>query len=110
ILEAAIAYANSKEHQLDGLVDILREARIAAEEAGRTSIRAPDIKRAMTEVIEPSLVAKQWNGGRPRRESPPDAAVGEPLQRSCEPGAGPAQPLCGAGRRESFLEVSVGEG
>lgn len=52
------AYGDLKEHQLDAVKDLVREARLIAEEDGRERLKTTDLERAMKEVIEPTLLAK----------------------------------------------------
>ena len=64
MVKIVAAFWGMKEHQLNAMKDLVREARFMAEGEGRTQIRIADLERAMKEEIEPTLLAKVKAMGR----------------------------------------------
>jgi len=85
LVKVAAAYAAIKEHQLDAVKDLVREARMIAEDNGRDCIKTADLEAAMREVIEPTLLAKVKAMGRLKTERQGGIKRGaaRPMQAPC---------------------------
>jgi hypothetical protein len=72
IVTLIVGYAGALEHQMDAVIDLIRDARLIAEAVGRDAIGFQDVERAYHEFIEPTELAKKPTEARnsPRRQSP----------------------------------------
>ncbi len=85
MVKTVAVFGGMKEHQLDAMKDLVREARFIAEGEGRKQIRIADLERAMKEEIEPTLLAKVKAMGRLKTEKQGGVKRGaaRPMQAPC---------------------------
>jgi energy-coupling factor transporter ATP-binding protein EcfA2 len=67
IIQYIVCYAGMRAHQMDGVVDVIREAKLFAEADGRTDITFEEAKRAVTLIVAPTEEAKRFVQEAPKQ-------------------------------------------